>query len=117
MADITAAELKAQFNEFNSVDDDVITRAISQAYQLTNVSLDATMHCAAHLLSVVSEQTGKADGGSGVVKIEKLGPQQFEYETNAKNTREAFFASSAYGRLCLAFERVAPARVISARVF
>lgn len=113
MADLTTAEFKISFPEFNAVEDAVVQIAISRAYEFSDVSRTATELCAAHLLSLVSEQKGVADGGSGTVEMEKMGPKQTKYKTTARDERDAFFSSSPYGRLFLTAERHSPRRVVS----
>ena len=110
MADLTAAQVKERFTEFDSVDDAVVSALIADAYALTDVSEAATLNCVGHLLALHPEVNGKADGGSGEVTMEKIGPRQVQYMAQAERNREVFFTSTAYGRRCLSIEKRTPYR-------
>ena len=112
MADLTATELKQAIPPFADREDAEVNRAIELAYQLSDVSRDATLYCAAHLLAISGED-GDADGGSGEVEQEGLGPQAVRYKTQARRNPDVFFTRTAYGRLFLTMESRSPKAVIS----
>ena len=116
--DITYSDFRARFAEFGSLADARISELITEAYQLTDVSKDATMYCVAHLAALEDERTGALDGGSGEVKGETIGPRRVEYVTLARQNnagRDAFFSTTAYGRRVLTLESRVPRGVASVR--
>lgn len=115
MADLTVADIKERFAEFDytRISDDVVTRLISDAYELTDVSESATAYCVAHFMALHPEMNGNADGGSGEVRAERIGPKQTSYMTQAETAREVFFSSTAYGRRVLVLESRSPRKVLS----
>ena len=113
MDDLTVAEFKEKFPEFGSTTDETVSTLITEAYEITDVARNATLYCIAHLAALEAETTAKLDGGSGVVKSETIGPRKIEYMTQAENEREAFFATSAYGRRVLRIESRTPSAVMS----
>lgn len=131
MADITRDQVRAQFPElgerppqdlelpssirtlYPDFDDMVLGHVIDLAYQITDVSRDATLYCVGHLLAIKNEQTGAQDGGFGEVKREAQAGQDTIYMTQAKKARDVFFTTTAYGRMVLILEARSPACAIS----
>jgi len=103
--DITVSEFRDDFPEFSSSSDALVGRAIRLAYQLTDISREATLHCAAHIVAMASQQTGAADGGSAEVVSEQIGSMMVTYRTMAMEGYETFFTQTAYGRLMIALEK------------
>lgn len=115
MADLTPAEVKARFPEFDSVDDALVSVAITEAYELTDVKHTATLWCVGHLLALDRERTAKPDGGSGVVTEEKEGGLSRSYKTMSdEGDRCAFFETTPYGRRVLMYEARSPEAVVVA---
>lgn len=108
MAPITRLDLTERFPEFKDLDGDVIGTAVREACGMVHVSKDATLHCAAHLLAIREQETGTADGGSGEVIQEFMGPQQLYYQAMAEKGREVFFSTTRYGRQVLLLEARSP---------
>ncbi len=114
MADITVAEFRETFGEFDGSSDEDIETALPVAYQLTDVSRDATLYVTAHLLALSAEYTGGPDGGSGVVKSERLGPKAVTYQIGAgDDERRVFFDRTSYGRMALTLEDRSPKAVMA----
>ena len=111
MADVSVADFRARYPQFaaGTYPDDTVALAVADARELTDVSTAAVLACTAHLLTLASQETLKASGGSGVVKSETIGPKMVAYVTQAENAREAFFGQTAYGERVLAIERRSPA--------
>ena len=107
------ADVRAEFPEFASTADSAVARAIRLASQVTNVSRDARLYCAAHFLTKFAEETGKQHGGSGLVEREVLDDREVWYVTTAKKEADVFFSTSAYGDTYLTLARHAPRRVVS----
>lgn len=103
-SDITVAEVRAAFPEFAAFSDAQIAFDVATAYELMAAPRRATLYCVGHLLTLREEQTGKADGGSGELKMESEGPQRAEYMTQAATNADVFFSRSAYGRLARTLE-------------
>ena len=125
MAAPTVAEFRAQFPTAFPVathPDTLIEARISEARQIHAVRKLATLYLTAHLIAVDAENTGKPDGGSGVVTSEKIGPRTVNYATQAGGGREgtdkrrAFFATTSYGRRFLVLADTSPRAAIGARV-
>ena len=114
MADITLAEFRQRFPEFAATDDAVISSLIPQAYEISDVSAEASAYCLAHLVSLEAERPadGAPDGGAGVVRSETIGPRRIDYMTQAARNREAFFEPTIYGRRVLTLESRSPMAAI-----
>ena len=52
MADITVADFRTRFPEFSAQSDDDVGQYLATAYQLSDVSREATLYTAAHLGSL-----------------------------------------------------------------
>ena len=105
-----AATLKARFPEFTQ-SEAVVEQVIAEAERLADSSDDLVLWAAAHLLALEAEHTGAADGGSGVVTAESIGPRRVTYATQvgggagaATNDFAAFWATTSYGRRFLTLE-------------
>lgn len=109
------ATFKAKFPIF-ALADAVIESALAEAVIFHDVNETATLYCAAHLLALDSENTGKPDGGSGVVESEKIGPLSRNYKNQDEEERDVFFVTTSYGRRFLAIERRTPRSAIGAIV-
>ena len=115
---LSISDFREQFPApaFELTSDAEITRALYDALLLHSINETATLYCAAHLLALKAEyvdELGRAvdtpDGGSGVVKSEKLGPRQIQYMTMAgDDERRVFYATTPYGRMFLALEARVP---------
>ena len=119
MTDPTLSDFRARFPEFaaETFPDATVTGAIETATQITVVSEDATLYCAAHLLSLRSQETAKPDGGAGEVKWEMQGRRQVQYVTQSKDgDGRAFFSTTAYGRMVLTLHKASPRLALSALV-
>ena len=104
MPDPTTDEFKARFTEF-SVADSAIEQALSGAALLCGMSgYEPTLYAAAHILSLAAQNTGEADGGSGIVTMETQGPRTIQYENMSGGRRDRFFEQTPYGRMVLALE-------------
>ena len=104
MPDPTTAEFKARFPEFAAVDD-AIEAALSTAVLLCGGSgYEPTLYAAAHVLSLAAQNTGEADGGSGIVSMETQGPRTVQYSNMSEAARQRFFEQSPYGRMVITLE-------------
>ena len=119
------AAFRAQFpTAFPNATDADIDGALAEAELLHSIRELATLYCAAHLLALDTEnfdaldnRIDKPDGGSGIVTAETIGPRRIEYLSVAgASERDAFFASTTYGRRFLALERRSPRASIGAVV-
>ena len=117
------AAFRAAFPEITAqkASDAEVERHLALALEIHSHSESATLHCAAHLVAISEERTGDgagaADGGSGVVTSESLGPKTVTYLTNAgASARKAFFATSPYGRMFLTLEGRSARPAIAAMV-
>ena len=110
MADPTLAEFRTRFAEYSETTDEVVTAALELAVALCGeAGFQPTLHATAHILALADQETGHADGGSGIVSMEILGPRTVQYQNMAKENRERFFEQTAYGRMVLATESRSPA--------
>ena len=114
-ADISVADFRARFSEFGSVADELVSQHIPQAYELSDISEEATLYCLAHLLALHPTSRGKADGGAGEVTSDRIGPKTQAFMTQAETNREVFFTSTPYGRRMLALETRNIAAVVGVR--
>ena len=104
---------------FTSLDDSSITRALTEALQIHDKNPLATLYCAAHLLALDADNPSEiaADGGAGVITQERIGPKSLTYMTQVNGrARDAFFATSKYGRRFLLLEQRTPRSGIGAIV-
>ena len=109
----TLTEFKTRFPELDHPDD-TIEEALTEAVLIHSLDDTITGYVAAHLLAIRPDRTGTADGGSGEVKAERIGPRRVEYATMAKDgRRDVFFATSSYGRMVLTLEDRHPQLVIA----
>ena len=113
MADIDAAAVRAKIPELTvqAYPDAAVTAAIGTAKQIAAATDEIWLHCTAHLL--VLPRTTVVDGGRGEVKSELEGPKQVQYMTQARDERDVFFSTTAYGRLVLMLEERSPAAQFS----
>ena len=58
-------------------------------------------YCMAHLITLLAEDTGKPDGGSGEVAHETAGALVNTYKTQANASEEVFYTRTSYGRTLL----------------
>lgn len=116
IAELSATDLRRRFPEFGAAahDDAALTQALRTAREITSVSSEATLYCAAHILTLRADERARQDGGSGVVAQERIGPKWTMYKTQAMNNSEVFFETSSYGRMVLTLESRNPKRVLSA---
>ena len=115
---LSVADFREQFPApaFEQASADAITRAVCDALLLHSINEIVTLYCAAHLLALKAEYVddlGRTvdtpDGGSGVVKSEKIGPRQIQYMTMAgDDERRVFYSTTPYGRMFLALEARVP---------
>lgn len=116
---VDAAAFRARFPAplFADKDDTAVALAISDAQLLHTRNETAVLYLAAHLLALDSEQTGRPDGGAGVVQKEKIGPRDIQYLTDAgTDERRAFYATTSFGRRFLALEDRTPRVALGAIV-
>ena len=105
---------------FNALGDSQINRALTEALLIHDKNPLATLYCAAHLLALDADSptTLAADGGAGVITQERIGPKSLTYKTQVNGrARDAFFATSKYGRRFLLLEQRTPRSGIGAMVF
>ena len=108
----TVAVVQATFTELASVSQAVVEAAIATAESLSSASTESWLYCTGHVLALLDQNTGEADGGSGEVMSEKIGPKLTSYKTQAKGNREAFFTQTSYGRMVLTLEKRNPEIVL-----
>ena len=119
----TVSLFRSRFPEFGSgqpagVDDSTVERALADGDRLHTVTTLGQMLAAAHLLAIASEDTGKPDGGSGIVTAQQLGPESFTFQVPARadDVFQTWLASTSYGRKLIALEARTPRLVVSATV-
>jgi len=123
----TLVDFRTQFPEFadtadadNRQRDADVEAALERAEGLWALSDIGTLYVAAHILALAAEAKGAADGGSGVVISERVGPQSVTYMTQAGGGPEGgdpdrvWYATTTYGRAFLAFRAVTPEYLIPA---
>ena len=116
MADITIAEFRARFPEFAAQTDDDVAQFVETAYQLSDVSREATYQTAAHLATLyIGEQAAVIDDRGGIIVEETWGPKKLKFLEQAMTKREVFFVRTTYGRLALMLENRSPAGIMSVR--
>ena len=120
---LQVSHFRAQFpTGFPETDfpDALVEARLSEALLHHAVRPLATLYATAHLLALDGQNTGKVDGGAGVVTGQTLGPQSVEYATmaatDAGNPNAAFWATTSYGRRYLALIRTSPRASIGARI-
>ena len=110
--DVTVTSFRAQFPQsthFPDATEAQIESALEEACILHSLRELATLYLTAHLLAIDSEHTGKPDGGSGIVSMERIGPRTINYLNQIEGAgRKAFFASTSYGRRFLELEARTP---------
>ena len=120
MADITVADFRTRFPEFSAQSDDDVGQYLATAYQLSDVSREATLYTAAHLGSLDDAERSATviaavDDRGGTIIEESFGPKKLKFLQQAMDSREVFYTGTAYGRLALALENRAPAAIMSVR--
>lgn len=119
---VTAATLRVRYPEFTATahPDAIVEDCIEEALLIHSYRERATMAVAAHFLALRSEETGKPDGGAGVVVSEGIGPQRVTYANQATDAKgkinRSFFATTPYGRSFLTLEGRGSRPAISAFV-
>ena len=108
MTDVTAAEFRSAFSEFDALADAAVESLIARAYRLMEAGPRAALACAAHLAALDADATGQPDGGSGEVLSELEGPKNTTYRTMAEVGRETWFTQTKYGREAYTLERRSP---------
>ena len=119
MATLTVADFKTEFEEFTSLNDRLVENLIDQAGLISRINAFTIKYCTAHLCALESERgsDGAPDGGSGVIKQERLGPKAVSYKTLSDNdVRKAFFDTTFYGRRVLAIEMRNPRAIFGVMV-
>lgn len=112
---LSVADLRTRYPEFSEAvaADDAVAVALATAAEMAVLSDRITLACAAHLLALGRQETGKADGGAGELTAETIGPKSADYMAQAESGREVFFTTTAYGRAMLTLEKRHPKRAIS----
>ena len=111
----TLASFRERFPEFSESSDANVDLAISDALLIHRATARGTLFLAAHRLALKAEATSKADGGSGIVSSETIGPDKVDYETQADGDPErVYFASTYYGREFMLIESRTPRLVVTA---
>lgn len=103
MSDWTVADIKARMPEFTDVPDAEVMEAIGDAYALTAIDPQVTMYCVGHLLALRGERNAGISVSSTVVDS-GAGPLSIRVKSQSKESRDAFFESTGYGRRVLALE-------------
>lgn len=104
---------RVTYPEFTATTDDAVVAAYGWALQINALSDDATQALTAHILTLAEQRTAAADGGSGIVTAEALGPQRREYMAQSMDARQVWLTQSVYGRMVVMLEQRAPAVVMS----
>ena len=97
----TIADLRERFDAFAdpvAYPDPVVERAIIQAAAEFALNDDGVLALAAHLLALLREQIGTADGGAGVVTADETETRKMAFLTGAASADEVSLARSPYGR-------------------
>ena len=111
---LSVVEFRERYPEFGGRGDAEIEGALAEARALSDHTATLTSLCAAHLLALGPVDLGaQPDGGLGELASERVGPYQATYRTMTAGDREgggreAFFATTAYGRRFLALEARTP---------
>ena len=118
---VTVAGFWALFGEFSTTPDTDVEWALARARPIFSVGDEGHYYCAAHLLAIRPEGTGAADGGSGVVVSETIGPKRVDYATQAgsggdEGAWRVWFDRTSYGRHVLTLMDHNPRLVASALV-
>ena len=118
MAPPSISEFKAEFPEFATLTDAVITSAIARACRFHTDQKAGTLYAAAHLHAIDQEKKnqdgtisadGKVDGGAGVVTEEEIGDRSVSYMDGAGGEeRRVFWQRTPYGREFLKIEERNP---------
>ena len=112
----TLSDFRSRFPEFSTTADDVVNVVLGDSALFLSAPAIGQLYAAAHLLAIAAQENAVADGGAGVVTDEVLGPLRRTYMTMAGNEREAFWATSAYGRRYLTIRNSSTTWGISAMV-
>lgn len=117
---VTVSDFRAQFPEFATTLDGVITLALDEAILIHSIRKLATLYCAAHLLTVPGIGAGGQGGSMGQVVVhgqvstKTVGPLSVTYSTQDRSGSSStsgssqahyeFFARTEYGRHFLVLE-------------
>ena len=103
MSDVTSDDLKAAIPQITSkipADAARLAELTDEAYELVGqLGRSAVLNCLAHLIELEGESG--LDGGSGVVKSERLGPKQTTYALQAERGADSWYETTVYGRRVL----------------
>ena len=97
----TIADLRERFDAFAdpaAYSDQVVGRAIIQAAAEFALNDDGVLALAAHLLAILREQIGTADGGAGLVTADETETRKMAFLTGAAGAADAFYERTPYGR-------------------
>lgn len=99
----TLEQVRQQFPEFSSQNDETVNAAIRDAYAVHRIRPQATLYLVAHILSLVTDNVEQPDGGMGIVVKETLGPKAIDYKTmsNDADTLKVWCEATHYGRMFL----------------
>ena len=107
--ELSVVEFREWYPEFGGRGDAEIEGALAEARALSGHTATLTSLCAAHLLALGPvDLATQPDGGLRELTSERIGPYQASYRTVAADGREAFFATTVYGRRFLAVEKRTP---------
>ena len=97
----TIADLRERFDAFAdpvAYPDPVVERAIIQAAAEFALNDDGVLALAAHLLALLREQIGTADGGAGVVTADETETRKMAFLTGAAGAADVDYERTPYGR-------------------
>lgn len=97
----TIADLRERFDAFAdpaAYSDQVVQRAIIQAAAEFALNDDGVLALAAHLLAILREQIGTADGGAGLVVTDETETRKLGFMLGAAAADEVGYQRTAYGR-------------------
>ena len=111
------ADFRAQFPEFDGMDEPVVLQWLETARDIHALSDRALIWCAAHLIVLDRDEERQIDRGTGEVEEDRAGPKRVRFRAQTRDERDTFFTRTRYGRMFLQLERRTPGYAMGVRVY
>lgn len=114
-------DFRVRFSEFVATTDSVVELAIEDALLIYALCDAGVLYLSAHILTLHAESGvgsagGVVDGGDSEVTSESGGGVSASFKSMADTGSDAFFATTAYGRMFLTIRKTSVGRAFSVRI-
>lgn len=114
-------DFRVRLPEFVATADSVVEFALGDALLIYALCDTGVLYLAAHILTLHAESGvgstgGTVDGGDGETTSESAGGVSASFKAMADTGSEAFFATTAYGRMFLTIRKTSVGHAFSVRI-